>query len=441
MQALRQIAFQLERSGAPTYRVRAFRRAAEVVAGLGQGELAARVEAGTLRELAGVGEVTAQVIAQAAAGQEPEYLTRLLDGGPPAPPSALRAALKGDCHAHSDWSDGGSPPLEMALAARDLGHEWMALTDHSPRLTVAHGLSADRLRAQLELIRELNAALAPFRILSGIEVDILDDGSLDQTDELLGRLDVVVASVHSKLRMPSVPMTERMLAAIANPHTDVLGHCTGRLLTGRGRPQSEFDAEAVFTACRDHGVAVEINCRPERQDPPDDLLRLAVEIGCVFAIDTDAHAPGQLDWLDSGCDRAERFGIGSDRVINTRCRGLSRVEVEVAAMLVPAIVEVLAGLIVVWVAIRGWQGRLPRTGAVGVRTPSTMRSDAAFETANKAAAPLAVAGGAVLTVGGVLAAVLPRHLFGACVFGGVGVFLVLCLLGAATGVRASRSVP
>ena len=318
MWALRQIAFQLERSGAPTYRVRAFRRAAEVVAGVRPAELAERVEAGTLRQLAGVGEVTAQVIAQAVAGQEPEYLTRLLGGGPPAPPTALRAAMRGDCHVHSDWSDGGSPPLEMALAARDLGHEWVALTDHSPRLTVARGLSADRLRAQLELVTELNATLGPFRVLSGIEVDILDDGSLDQTDELLGQLDVVVASVHSKLRMESKPMTQRMIAAIRNPHTDVLGHCTGRIITGRGRPQSEFDAEAVFTACRESGVAVEVNCRPERQDPPDDLLRLAVEIGCVFAIDTDAHAPGQLDWLDGGCRRAEQFGIGQDLVINTR---------------------------------------------------------------------------------------------------------------------------
>jgi putative hydrolase len=316
--ALRQIAFQLERSGAPTYRVRAFRRAAEVVAGLSAVELADRIGAGTLRQLAGIGEATAQVIAQAAAGQQPEYLTRLLGGGQPAPPSALRAAMRGDCHAHSDWSDGGSPPLEMALAARDLGHEWLALTDHSPRLTVASGLSAGRLRAQLELIGELNATLAPFRILSGIEVDILDDGSLDQAGELLGQLDVVVASVHSKLRMESGPMTRRMIAAVRNPHTDVLGHCTGRIITGRGRPQSEFDAAAVFTACRESGVAVEINCRPERQDPPDDLLRLAVEIGCLFAIDTDAHAPGQLDWLEGGCSRAEQFGIGPGRVINTR---------------------------------------------------------------------------------------------------------------------------
>ena len=316
--ALRQIAFQLERTGAPTYRVRAFRRAADVAASLGPEALAERARNGTLRQLPGIGESTAQVIAQAMAGQDPAYLTRLLGGSAPAPPGKLRAAMRGDCHTHSDWSDGGSPPLEMALSARDVGHEWIALTDHSPRLTVANGLSADRLRTQLDLIDHLNHTLAPFRILSGIEVDILENGDLDQTDELLGRLDVVVASVHSKLRMPSAPMTQRMIAAIRNPHTDVLGHCTGRIIVGRGRPQSQFDAEKVFTACREHGVAVEINCRPERQDPPDDLLRLAVEIGCLFAIDTDAHAPGQLDWLDGGCDRAERFGITPDRVINSR---------------------------------------------------------------------------------------------------------------------------
>jgi putative hydrolase len=231
----------------------------------------------------------------------------------------MRAALRGDCHTHSDWSDGGSSPLEMAEAARVLGHEWIALTDHSPRLTVANGLSAERLTAQLALIERLNADLAPFRILTGIEVDILEDGGLDQRDELLARLDVVVASVHSQLRMPAEPMTARMVAAIASPHVDVLGHCTGRMQAGRrNRPESAFDTAAVFAACRDHGVAVEINCRPERQDPPDDLLRQAAEAGCLFAIDTDAHAPGQLDWLDNGCERAERAGITPDRVLNTR---------------------------------------------------------------------------------------------------------------------------
>jgi putative hydrolase len=319
VEALRQIAFQLERASAPTYRVQAFRRAAGVVEGLPAAELARRIADGSLADLRGIGPATAGVVIQAAEGHQPDYLTRLEREHEPAPKSALRAALRGDCHAHSNWSDGGSPPLEMAQAARYLGHEWLALTDHSPRLTVANGLSAERLERQLTLIGELNADLAPFRILTGIEVDILEDGNLDQRDDLLERLDVVVASVHSQLRMPAEPMTARTLTAIANPRVDVLGHCTGRMSGGRrSRPESAFDAEAVFAACREHGVAVEINCRPERQDPPDRLLALASELGCLFAIDTDAHAPGQLDWLDNGCQRAERAGIGPERVLNSR---------------------------------------------------------------------------------------------------------------------------
>ena len=323
VQALRRIAFELERGGAPTYRVRAFRRAAQVLDALPAGELGRRVEAGTLEALPGIGATTAQVINEAVGGQQPGYLARLLADQPPSPRDGLRAALRGDCHTHSDWSDGGSPPREMAEAARSLGHDWIALTDHSPRLTVANGLSAERLLAQLELISELNEELAPFRILTGIEVDILEDGSLDQREDLLRGLDVVVASVHSQLRMPAGPMTKRMVAAVRNPHVDVLGHCTGRLLGGgRGRrPESAFDPEAVFAACREAGVAVEINCRPERMDPPDRLLGLAAEAGCLFAIDTDAHAPGQLDWLANGTVRAEQAGITADRVINTRGAG------------------------------------------------------------------------------------------------------------------------
>jgi putative hydrolase len=213
----------------------------------------------------------------------------------------------------------------MAVTAAALGHEYLALTDHSPRLTIANGLSADRLRRQLDVIDELRERVTPLRILTGIEVDILEDGTLDQEPELLDRLDIVVASVHSKLAMDAPAMTRRMVRAVTNSHVTVLGHCTGRLVTdrqpGRGsrgpRPESRFDAEAVFTACLEHNTAVEINSRPERRDPPTRLLRLADEIGCVFAIDTDAHAPGQLDFLGYGGQRALDAGVHSDRIINT----------------------------------------------------------------------------------------------------------------------------
>jgi putative hydrolase len=206
----------------------------------------------------------------------------------------------------------------MAEAARELGHEYLVLTDHSARLTVAHGLNAERLRAQLDVVADVNEQLAPFRLLTGIEVDILEDGSLDQELDLLAELDVVVASVHSKLRMEAPAMTERMLAAIESPHTDILGHCTGRLITGRGRAQSTFDADAVFGACARTGTAVEINSRPERQDPPQDLLRHAVSLGCSFAVDTDAHAPGQLGWLGRGCAKAVDAAVPPDRIVNRR---------------------------------------------------------------------------------------------------------------------------
>ena len=328
---LRAIAFCLERALEPSYRVRAFRTAAATVDALPREELEARARAGTLAELKGIGKVTATVVAESLAGEEPVYLRRVqtLGDTPVAEgAAALRAVLKGDCHTHSDWSDGGSPIEEMAAAGRALGHEWMVLTDHSPRLTVANGLSPERLRHQLEVVAELNERFAsdggpPFRLLTGIECDILEDGRLDQEPELLGQLDLVVASVHSKLRMPREEMTARMVAAISNPHTDVLGHCTGRQVLGhgrggKGRPESEFDAELVFAACARFGVAVEVNSRPERLDPPKRLLRLALEAGCDVAIDTDAHAPGQLDWQHLGCERAHLTGVTPDRVVNAR---------------------------------------------------------------------------------------------------------------------------
>ncbi|MGY1664605.1 PHP domain-containing protein [Geodermatophilus sp. SYSU D00696] len=329
--ALRRIAFLLERAREPTHRVAAFRTAAAVVDALPEGELDRRIRTRTLTDLRGIGPKTGAAIVQAHAGEVPEYLARLEEAHAELVPLAddvaeFRSTLRGDLHTHSDWSDGGSPIREMAEAAIALGHEYMALTDHSPRLTVANGLTAERLERQLDVVATLNEELHPFRILTGIECDILLDGGLDQTDELLGRLDVVVASVHSDLRAEAAAMTERMLAAVANPHTDVLGHCTGRLLIPREqregrrqrpRPESAFDAEAVFGACVEHGTAVEINSRPERLDPPLRLLSLAVELGCEFAIDTDAHAPGQLDWQGNGCERAVETGVDVDRVVNT----------------------------------------------------------------------------------------------------------------------------
>lgn len=317
---LRRIAYLLEAMQEPSYRVRAFRSASEALAEIGIVEAATRAAAGKLRELTGIGEVTERTILESLRGEEPVYLRRLVStGGTPLAEGAeaLKAALRGDCHAHTDASDGGATIREMADAAVDIGHAYLAITDHSPRLTVANGLSADRLRAQLVEIQALNEELSPFRILTGIEVDINEDGSLDQEPELLGQLDGVVGSVHSALRMQEREMTVRMVTALANPNLDILGHCTGRMMTGkRTRPPSTFDPEVVFAAAAHFDKAIEINSRPERLDPPKRLLLLAVEAGCRVAIDSDAHSPGQLFWLGNGCERAFLCGVTPPMIIN-----------------------------------------------------------------------------------------------------------------------------
>jgi putative hydrolase len=317
--ALDRVVYLLDRSLAPSPKVRAFSRARDVAEEVGIDRLRALHHEGRLQELAGIGDSTGRVIAEALDGTTPAYLARLEEETVVAAEegAALRDALRGDCHTHSTWSDGGASIETMARTAMVLGHEYMVLTDHSPRLTIAHGLSRERLLAQLDEIDRINADLSPFRILTGIEVDILEDGGLDQDEDLLGRLDVVVASVHSKLRMDAAEMTKRMVMAIASPHVDILGHCTGRKVVGRGRPPSSFDADMVFAACARFDTAVEINCRPERQDPPEDLLRLALEWDCKLAIDTDAHAPGQLEWQPYGCDKAARLDVEPERIVNT----------------------------------------------------------------------------------------------------------------------------
>ena len=320
--ALKEIAFWLEREQAKSYRVEAFRKAAAAIEHLSDDEIARQAVDGRLKRVKGIGDRTFGVVSQVVDGAVPDYLAELRDAGstPLAEGGAeLRGLLVGDLHSHSDWSDGGSSIAEMARVARWRGREYQVLTDHSPRLTIAHGLTAERLAEQLDVVAEVDDSYDDFRLLSGIEVDIHDDGSLDQTDEMLERLDVVVASVHSKLRMDRRAMTRRMMVAVADPHTNVLGHCTGRLVQGgRGqRPESEFNAKAVFTACAEFDVAVEINARPERQDPPDELIELALELGCLFSIDTDAHAPGQLDFLDLGAERAERLEVPAERIVTT----------------------------------------------------------------------------------------------------------------------------
>lgn len=318
---LRRIAFLLEAANEPRYRVNAFRSAERALRDLAPDDLAELVAQGRLRTLPGIGEVLERTIAESVRGEEPVYLRRLeATGGRMVAElgGELCDAVRGDCHVHSDWSDGGATIREMAEAARELGREYVVLSDHSRGLAIANGLSEERLERQLEVVAELNRELAPFRILTGIEVDILPDGSLDQEPELLARLDVVVGSVHSELRMEARLMTRRMVTALADPHLDVLGHCTGRMVTGkRRRPPSEFDAEIVFAAALRFDKAIEINARPERLDPPKRLLRLAVEAGCRFSIDSDAHYPGQLAWLPNGCDRAAACGVHPSSVVNT----------------------------------------------------------------------------------------------------------------------------
>ncbi len=317
VEALERVVHCLDRGFENGFKTKAFVRALDVIRSLPPEEVEERSANGTLKELDGIGDATVRLVKETFAGEhayidkiEAETQISMTDGG-----AAYMAAIRGDCHLHSNWSDGGATITAMATTARALGHEYIVLTDHSPRLTIAHGLDRKRLVDQREEIARLNEEMAPFRILSGMECDILEDGSIDMDNEMLDQLDVVVASLHSKLRMEKAKMTERMVLAAANPHVDILGHCTGRLI-GK-RPESTFDADIVFMACKQFGTAVEINCRPERLDPPRELLGLAISYGCYFSIDSDAHATGQLEWQPRGCDRAAERGVPMDKVINS----------------------------------------------------------------------------------------------------------------------------
>jgi len=321
--ALDRAIYLLDRDLAPTQKVRAFVKGRAILSELAgeRGDQAVEdlVRAGRLTSLEGIGKSIEAVVAGAYGGPT-DYLDKLeastvIEVGPGA---ELRRALKGDCHSHSTWSDGGAELRTMALAARDLGHEYLVATDHSARLTVARGLSPERLARQIAEIEKLNEELSPFRVLTGMEVDILDDGRLDLPDDFLARLDVVIGSVHHRIHQDPDEMTKRLVRAVANPHVDILGHCTNRKVLGNKRRPSRFDADYVFAACARFDTAVEINCRPEREDPPEELLELALEWDCRISIDSDAHAPGQLEWVNYGCDKAALAGVEPDRILNTR---------------------------------------------------------------------------------------------------------------------------
>ncbi len=326
-QAMDRTIYLLDRSMAPTQKIRAFNKGRAILDEVervgGPGSVEQLAQQGKLTGVDGIGSSISSVVCGAYGAGPTDYLDHLEASTTIAigPGSQLRDALKGDCHSHSTWSDGGAELRAMALAAQALGHEYLVATDHSARLTVAHGLSVDRLAEQLVEIERLNDELAPFTILTGMEVDILDDGSLDLPDEWLARLDVVIGSVHHRIHQDAAHMTKRLVKAVANPHVDILGHCTNRKVMGNKRRPSNFDADYVFAACAQFDTAVEINCRPERQDPPVELLELALEWECRVSIDSDAHAPGQLEWVNYGCDKAASVGIEAEQVLNTRSAG------------------------------------------------------------------------------------------------------------------------
>lgn len=223
--------------------------------------------------------------------------------------------IRGDLHVHSDWSDGHASIEEMARAAKRRGYRYISINDHTRSLGIAHGLSVERLEAQMEEIDAVNKRLRDFTILKGTEVDILSDGSLDLPDDLLERLDVVVASIHSGFNQPEDRITGRMLSAIENPHVDIIGHPTGRLL-GTREPYA-VDLERVMRRAAETGTALEMNAWHERLDLNDVNARMASELGAALVISTDAHHPDHLPFMELGVRTARRGWLGPSNVLNT----------------------------------------------------------------------------------------------------------------------------
>ncbi|HZS88604.1 MAG TPA: DNA polymerase/3'-5' exonuclease PolX [Chloroflexota bacterium] len=224
--------------------------------------------------------------------------------------------VRGDLHMHTTESDGHNTLEEMVAAARAHGYDYIAIADHSAGRGVAGGLSVERLRAQMAAIRALNARLDGITVLAASEVDIRADGTLDYPDEVLAELDLVVASIHSAMAQDETTMTRRLLAAIENPHVDIIGHLSARLI-GQREPV-QFDRGAVFSAAARTRTALEVNAHPNRLDLKDSDVRLAREAGCLLTIDTDAHSIADLDLMICGIKTARRGWAVAGDVLNTR---------------------------------------------------------------------------------------------------------------------------
>lgn len=230
-------------------------------------------------------------------------------------PNLLRQSdIKGDLHVHTKWSDGADTPEDMVKAARRMGLRYIALADHSVSMGFIHGLTTDRIREQRELIEELNSKYPDIHVLQGIEVNIRADGSLDYDDEVLAAFDVVTASVHSGFGMPIEKMTERVIRAISNPHVDILGHPTGRIINKREPYQ--IDLYEVLKIAAETGTAIEINSQPDRLDLKDTDARMARDMGVMLVIDSDAHSTEQYQYLDYGVATARRGWVEPENVLN-----------------------------------------------------------------------------------------------------------------------------
>ncbi len=317
---LAEIAYLLRHKG-DGHRARAFTRVAATLL-RDRPDLDALQAAGKLETLEGVGAGIARTLAELVETGASTYLERLRTelAQPELTSSKLEFSplvemgYRGDLHSHTDWSDGGASVVEMALAARARGYQYLAITDHSPRITVVNGLGPERLAAQRRQIDAANREVEGITILQGVEVDILEDGSLDLPYETLAALDVVIASPHLKLRMERSAMTERMLRAVQHPHVDIVGHPTGR--RPGSRAGAEYDFEAVFRQAASSGVVLEMDCDPARMDLSPELAALALASGCRLSLDSDAHAPEQFVYVDLGVWMARRAGVGTDRIVN-----------------------------------------------------------------------------------------------------------------------------